>query len=93
MIAVAEKVRRLFNRVSLHEKYQSVFSTPEGQEVLEHICDQGYMFKTTSSTNHDVMLIREGQRMMALAILRHVYRDHGEIQKQVMNQMERIHET
>ena len=88
-----EIVKALFRRVSLHENYQTVFLSPAGEEVLDHICKEGYVFESTANSDPHQMAINEGKRMMALAILRHVYRDHGELQKRVEKQIERLNEN
>jgi len=56
----------------LHADYQYVFGTPEGQRVLKHICQIGFVNNTTfNPLNRDKTLLNEGSRLLALAILKH----------------------
>lgn len=68
--------------IKLHEKYVAVFGTSEGQEVLTHILKEGFAFDSTFVRGdvHETIL-REGQRRLALSILRYFSKDHGTLQK------------
>ncbi len=81
---------RLKRRVKIHESYQSLFTTLEGQQVLEHICDVGFVFKTTHVSGDPYQTsLNEGKRMLALSILKFVKKDHKEVlnmlDKQIKN--------
>ena len=68
--------------VKLHEQYQGVFGTADGQEVLGHILKEAHVFDSTFVRGdiHETML-REGERRLALSILRYFSKDHGTLQK------------
>lgn len=68
--------------LKLHTKYKDVFSSPQGEDVLFHICKAGFVFDSTFVANdpHQTAL-NEGSRRMALAIVRFVDRDFGELQR------------
>lgn len=73
---------KMSKSVRLHEAYQAVFSTPDGEMVLEHILKVGHVMDSTFVRGdiHETCL-REGERRLALSILRHVLKDHGHFQK------------
>lgn len=76
------QIEAMLDRVRLHEKYVATFSTPEGKEVLSHILKIGHVFATTFVRGDiNETMLKEGERRLALSILRFVSRDHGEIQK------------
>ena len=64
-------ISALRQRLDLARKYQVVFDTPVGREVLAHICRDCFVFTTTfvAGDPHQTAL-REGQRRAALAILK-----------------------
>lgn len=74
--------KQLMDRIQLHASYQRVFSSPDGELVLRHIMKVGYVTQTTfvKGDPHESNL-REGQRRLALSILKFVRRDHSEIVK------------
>lgn len=78
-------------RVKIHEYYQEVFSTLAGEQVLTHILKHGHVFDTTFVRGdvHETML-REGERRLALSILRHVLRDHKHFQSIAEQQFKQI---
>lgn len=68
---------RFKRKAKLHAAFQTVFSTPEGELVLEHICKAGKVFEATHKAGDpDQSRINEGRRELALEILRFVRRDH-----------------
>lgn len=81
--------QRLLKRVSIHEHYQAVFSTPQGKEVLSHIMREGYMLKTTfvAGDPHQTSL-NEGKRRLALSILKFVNKDHNKVITQIQKEIE-----
>lgn len=91
---VPEFIRKRFaKRVNLHENYQTVFTTPQGAEVLAHLLKEGYFFKTTAVRdalgNVDVnqTLLNEGKRMLALSVFKYVYKDHNNVVQQIEEQL------
>lgn len=54
--------------------YQQVFSTPEGQLVLEDLKQWGYFYQTTylPGDASDTTIYREGARSMVMKILSHL---------------------
>ena len=50
----------------LARRYQSLFSTPEGQLVLEDLKQRGFIYDTTESDTH----VNEGSRQMILYIIK-----------------------
>lgn len=79
--------------VQLREKFVSVFGTSDGQEVLQHILREGHAFDTTFVRGdvHETML-REGERRLALSILRYFTKDHSHFQKMAENNYNRTHD-
>jgi hypothetical protein len=77
-------VPRQFNPVELQDSYKKIFSTPDGERVLEHLCKVGFIGDTTyvsgdpTETAH-----REGQRRLVLSILRFLERDARQLLKQL----------
>lgn len=64
----------------LHDSYRAVFTTPDGEEILKHLCKIGYVFDTSYvvGDSHETAH-REGQRRLVLSILRFVGRDPKDI--------------
>lgn len=79
--------------VKLREKFVSTFGTADGQEVLQHILREGHAFDTTFVRGdvHETML-REGERRLALSILRYFSKDHSYFQKLAENHYNRVTE-
>lgn len=81
----AQAIRQtLFKRVEVHEDYQTVFNSVQGQRVLLHICKVGFVTKSTfvaGDPHHTAM--NEGRRNLALSILSFVHKDHAALIKQV----------
>lgn len=73
-------IRTFWNWVSgrrrIKDSYKSIFDTPDGQRVLRHIVRAGYVNRSTFVRGdiHETML-REGQRRMALSIIRYAKQD------------------
>lgn len=79
MLAEAlDKLRqRVRRKAKIHAAFQSLFSTPEGEQVLEYICTAGLVFKATHKDGDpERSRLNEGRRELALEILRFVRRDH-----------------
>ncbi len=76
-----ENLRR---RISIHASYVRVFETPDGQEVLQHICKEAHVFDTTFVAGDPYQTaLREGQRMTALSILKFIGKDHSKMIEQI----------
>ena len=93
-MSLLERMRRKFGkRIKTHENYQTVFTTPQGAEVLAHLLKEGFFFKTTAVRdalgNVDVnqTLLNEGKRMLALSVFKYVYKDHTNVVQQVEEQL------
>ncbi len=70
--------------VELHDSYKRVFSTPDGERVLEHLCKVSFVFDTSyvAGDPHETAH-REGQRRLVLSILRFIERDPRELLKRL----------
>lgn len=66
----------------LHDSYRAVFSTPDGERVLEHLCHVGFVNIPSYVTgdSHETAH-REGMRRVVLSILRFLNKDPREIQQ------------
>lgn len=74
----------LVEKISVHSDYVAVFSTPEGQRVLNHICKVGFISKPTRiKGDPEQSQENEGMRRLALSILRFANVDHAELVKQI----------
>lgn len=71
------------SREKLAEKYRLIFDTPDGRDVLRHIVRMAHVDRSTFVKDVNVMLVREGERRLALSILRMVCRDHEELQQTI----------
>ena len=79
-----EIIDNLRSRLSLHEDYQAVFSSPAGQRVLSHILREGFVSKSTFVAGDPHMTsLNEGSRRLALSIYRFYAKDHKELQKMI----------
>jgi hypothetical protein len=86
MSKFADKIRDM---LTVHEAYQTVFSSPQGQRVLRHILQNNFVMSPAHvAGDPHTSAMREGQRICAMQILRHFTRDHGEIQRQLTKMME-----
>lgn len=87
----AKKV--LFGRIMLHASYKRVFETPDGQEVLTHICKVAHLSKSTFVAGDPYeTAMNEGRRKLALEILRFVRKDHREVIDMVEKQLDEHNE-
>lgn len=74
------KVTEKLDILKMHEVYQSVFDGPEGREVLRHICKRGHVFDSTHVVGDShLSALREGERRLALSILKYVNKDHASL--------------
>jgi len=77
----------LIHKIRLHEDYQHTFDSPQGKNVLKHICHVGFINRSTfvKGDPHETAL-NEGSRRLALSILRFLYRDNAEMIRQIEQQ-------
>lgn len=67
----SDLIRVASERAKIKEHFQSVFGTPSGRVVLRHIIRHSHVLRSTYARNdRDLILIREGERRLALSILR-----------------------
>ena len=60
----------------LHDSYKAVFSTKDGERVLDHLCKVGFIAETTYVVGDPIETAhREGKRRLVLSILRFLERD------------------
>lgn len=79
----------LLKQINIHASYKAVFNSPEGREVLEHICRVGFIAKPTRvKGDPEQSLENEGMRRLALSILRYANVDHAEIVRQIEKEYE-----
>lgn len=58
-------------KLRIRQAYKAIFSTPDGKLVLRDIVQHSHVGKSTYvKGDPDLMLIREGERRLALSILR-----------------------
>jgi len=75
-------VKKKPDLLELHNSYKAVFSTPDGERVLEHLCKVGFISDTTYVAGDPVESAhREGKRRFVLSILRFLERDPRDIVK------------
>jgi hypothetical protein len=65
----------------LKESYRRIFDTPDGEIVLRHICRHAHVFGTTFVKGDPYeTALREGERRLALSILRFIYREDRSVE-------------
>ena len=70
--------------------FKSVFLTPQGERVLEKICVDGFVFRSTGVAGDACQTaMNEGSRRLALGILRLVHRTPKQQQQFAANHIER----
>ena len=61
----------IVKKLTIRDAFRRVFDTPDGRVVLNYIVRHSHVLRSTySSKDRDLMLIREGERRLALSILR-----------------------
>lgn len=79
-------VKSIMARVSLKEDYEVTFSSPQGKRVLAHILKVGHAHATTFVEGDiNKTILQEGERRLALSILRQVCKDSKELQTALEN--------
>lgn len=75
---IRELRRRHREKVALHQSYQNVFTTPDGERVLRHLMKSGFVLSSTFVKGDPyATALNEGSRRLALSILRFVHKDHS----------------
>lgn len=76
--------------IKLHDSYRSVFDGPDGRAVLRHICQKAHVYSTTFSKDDPYETARnEGMRLLALSIMRFVYKDESDL----IRELEKVYDT
>jgi len=87
--AIKDKFEGLRRRINKHERFASVFSGPEGEEVLRDILRMGHALEPTFAPGDPhATSFREGQRHLALSIAKIARRDTTELIKQIEQGLE-----
>lgn len=74
----------LMRRRTVHRSYAKVFGDGEGDVVLNHILDAGFVTKSTFVANDpEQTILNEGSRRLALSILRMAKTNHREVILQI----------
>jgi hypothetical protein len=87
--------KKAVKKTDLVSTYQRVFSSKDGEEVLNDLIKQYYLMTPTfgRSVNPDLMLIREGQRSVILSILRTLDIDVSRMRKHISDNNKEIQES
>lgn len=85
-----DQLRRLLGwKRDIHRSYDAVFSTPEGDKVLHHIINEGYVTRTTFvAGDPQQTALNEGSRRLALSILRMARTNHKDVVRQIEREMQ-----
>lgn len=69
-----DKIRE---RARIHESYQNIFNTPDGERVLRHLMKVGGVTKSSFvAGDPNTTAFNEGRRHLVLSILTYIYKDH-----------------
>ena len=74
--ALRDEVEHLTTRLRLHQDYQTVFSTPEGRNVLHDLLRECGTFKTSYDANPHGTAYNEGKRYAALFVQSRLRQDN-----------------
>ncbi len=77
------------NRLELKRKYQTVFSTPEGQEVLAHILRVAGVTNPRFTTDNEQTRINEGERRLAMSIFKQVHSSTDHLIKLMQDEIDK----
>lgn len=66
---------QLKNQDALFQRYQRVFSTPEGQKVLQDLANNFHVFGIAKGDNSHDTYFRDGQRSVIMHILAYLSMD------------------
>ena len=73
----------------LMSKYQKVFNSPEGKEVLEDIFKDSGMMDSSYNGNANDTMFNEGRRSVCLRILKFITTDHEKYMTLVTKTLEK----
>lgn len=83
----------LRRKTQIHESYQKVFGTPDGQRVLRHLMKVGNVLTSSFAPGDPhVTAFKEGQRHIVLSMLRFVNKDHDELVKAMEQELQKANE-
>lgn len=65
----------------IQEAYKTVFDSPDGEIVMAHLCKVNFVFSTTFVKGDPYQTaLHEGQRRLALSILRQLNVDYSKLE-------------
>lgn len=71
-------------RARVHESYQNVFNTPDGERVLRHLMKVGGITKPSYVAGDPyTTAFNEGRRHLVLSILKFIHKSHDELLKAI----------
>lgn len=74
----------LMNPDKVQKAYQSVFAGHDAELVMEHLCQQGFVYQPTFVRgDRDEMLLNEGARRLVLSIIKRVNFTPNQLPKQL----------
>lgn len=65
--------RQIYERIQIQKDYRTLFSTPEGKRVLQHILRVSGVSRPKFTVDPNESLWNEAQRHLALSIFRQVH--------------------
>jgi len=85
-----DQVREILTRKrTIHRSYDAVFGTGEGQIVLQHILENGFVTKSTFvAGDPEQTMLNEGSRRLALSILKMARANNKEAVRMIEQQMQ-----
>ena len=79
----------LTRRRMIHRSYAKVFGDTEGECVLQHILDNGFVTKSTFvAGDPEQTMLNEGSRRLALSILKMAKTNHKEVVRMIENELQ-----
>lgn len=82
--AIADAVNTLLGRINLQETYAAVFETPQGQQILKHLCKTYKISRSAFAPGQpDMTAYMNGQRDVVIAILRQINKDTTKLIQQI----------
>lgn len=79
----------LLHRREIHRSYDAVFGSNEGERVLMHILDVGFVTKSTFvAGDSNQTMLNEGSRRLALSVLRMARTNHKEMVRMIEKQLQ-----
>ena len=79
---------KILGNFGMREKYQALFSSELGEEVLAHICKEGFFNKSTFVKNDpNETILNEGSRRLALSIHTYAKKNTDQIKETIERNM------